>query len=256
MSYLEAKELSVSYGHKPILEGLNLTIPKHQVTALLGPNGCGKSTLLKTLNRTINQQHGSVLLQGKDTRELDPRELSRQMSLLPQSSITPEGITVRQLVGYGRAPWISRWGTMKEEDHKIVDQAMTETGVLDLADQFVCELSGGQRQRTWIAMVLAQQTELVLLDEPTAWLDIAHQIELMAIMRQLHQQGKTVIVVLHDLNQASRYCDHLVVLRDGKVAAEGAPQQVMTTQLLHQVFELDAVISNDPVSGSPMCVAQ
>ena len=254
MSYLTIDALKVGYGNQLVIDGLNLQLAQGKITALIGPNGCGKSTLLKTIARIIQPQAGSVRLQGENVHQLESRALARQMALLPQAPVTPEGVTVRDLVGYGRAPWISRWGQLSDADKTVVDDALRETHLMELADRPATDLSGGQRQRAWIAMILAQQTELVLLDEPTTWLDIAHQVELLKLLRKLNTAGKTVVVVLHDLNQACRYCDELVVLRDGALQAHGTPNEVFTSELVQQVFDLPAQIAADPVSGTPMCL--
>lgn len=254
MAYLSIENLTVSYGDKVILKELNLQIPKGKITALIGPNGCGKSTLLKTVARIIKPRQGQVLLNDESLHRLDTRDVARRLALLPQAPVTPEGVSIRDLVGYGRAPWGSRWGRLSDEDRQIVQRALEQVGLEALADRPAIDLSGGQRQRAWIAMILAQKTDLVLLDEPTTWLDIAHQIELLKLMRELNREGKTIVVVLHDLNQASRYCDELVVLKQGALQHQGTPDQVLTQQLLQEVFDLDARIYPDPIAGSPALV--
>lgn len=253
---ITTQQLSVAYGDTTIIENLSVTIPKGKVTALIGPNGCGKSTLLKTLSRINKPKSGEIFIEQTSLGRIKDKVLAQQLSLLPQVLVSPEGITVRKLVEYGRSPYVSHWGRLSQADKKIVEQAMTETGVLELAEQNVESLSGGQRQRAWIAMVLAQDTEIVMLDEPTTYLDLSHQIELMELMRTMNEQGKTVIVVLHDLNQACRYCDHLVVLKRGQLMAQGSPEEVFTERLLQEVFDLDAVVINDPIASSPMCIAK
>lgn len=253
---ITTQQLSVAYGDTTIIENLSVTIPKGKVTALIGPNGCGKSTLLKTLSRINKPKSGEIFIEQTSLGRIKDKVLAQQLSLLPQVLVSPEGITVRKLVEYGRSPYVSHWGRLSQADKKIVEQAMTETGVLELAEQNVESLSGGQRQRAWIAMVLAQDTDIVMLDEPTTYLDLSHQIELMELMRTMNEQGKTVIVVLHDLNQACRYCDHLVVLKQGQLMAQGSPKEVFTERLLHEVFDLDAVVIDDPIASSPMCVAK
>lgn len=255
MSYINIQGLTLSYGRNTVLNDLNLQISEGKITALIGPNGSGKSTLLKTIARILKPEQGRVLLQGEDIHRQDTRTVSRQLSLLPQAPITPEGVSVRELVGYGRAPWRSRWGRLSNEDHEIIQTALSEVGLTAQADRPATGLSGGQRQRAWIAMILAQQTDLILLDEPTTWLDIAHQIELLKLMRKLNDSGKTVVVVLHDLNQACRYCDELVVLQDGKLQQQGCPETVFTAQLLQNIFDLQAEIHPDPVTGTPTLVA-
>jgi iron complex transport system ATP-binding protein len=256
MVMITTQQLSVAYGDTTIIENLSVTIPKGKVTALIGPNGCGKSTLLKTLSRINKPKSGEIFIEQTSLGQIKDKVLAQQLSLLPQVLVSPEGITVRKLVEYGRSPYVSHWGRLSQADKKIVEQAMTETGVLELAEQNVESLSGGQRQRAWIAMVLAQDTEIVMLDEPTTYLDLSHQIELMELMRTMNEQGKTVIVVLHDLNQACRYCDHLVVLKRGQLMAQGSPEEVFTERLLQEVFDLDAVVINDPIASSPMCIAK
>lgn len=253
---ITTQQLFVAYGDTTIIENLSVTIPKGKVTALIGPNGCGKSTLLKTLSRINKPKSGEIFIEQTSLGQIKDKVLAQQLSLLPQVLVSPEGITVRKLVEYGRSPYVSHWGRLSQADKKIVEQAMTETGVLELAEQNVESLSGGQRQRAWIAMVLAQDTEIVMLDEPTTYLDLSHQIELMELMRTMNAQGKTVIVVLHDLNQACRYCDHLVVLKRGQLMAQGSPKEVFTERLLQEVFDLDAVVINDPIASSPMCIAK
>ncbi|MGF1697176.1 Fe(3+) dicitrate ABC transporter ATP-binding protein FecE [Vibrio lamellibrachiae] len=253
---ITTQQLSVAYGDKTIIENLSLNIPEGKITALIGPNGCGKSTLLKALSRINRISAGNILIQGQSLSAIKDKLLAQRLSMLPQVVVSPEGVTVRKLVEYGRSPYISHWGRLTNNDKEKVDQAMRETGVFSLAEQKIESLSGGQRQRAWIAMILAQDTEVVMLDEPTTYLDLSHQIELMKLMRDMNRQGKTVIVVLHDLNQACRYCDHLVVLNQGQLVAQGSPEQVFTEQLLESVFSLDAKVVQDPIAGSPMCIAR
>ncbi|MBU2895451.1 Fe(3+) dicitrate ABC transporter ATP-binding protein FecE [Vibrio hepatarius] len=252
---LETKNLSVAYGKQTIIANLSVAIPKGKITALVGPNGCGKSTLLKTLVRINKAKSGEVLLEGKILSSYGDKALARSLSLLPQILVNPEGITVRKLVEYGRSPYVSHWGRLAQVDKDIVEQAMRDTGVLAFADKPVDSLSGGQRQRAWIAMVVAQDTDVVMFDEPTTYLDMSHQVELMKLIQQMNAKGKTVVVVLHDLNQACRYCDHLVVLKQGEIVEEGSPDEVMTQTLLSDVFDLKANVFRDPISNTPMCVA-
>lgn len=251
---LKTNQLSVSYGKENIIHNLELDIPEGKITALIGPNGSGKSTLLKTLCRINKQFSGSLTVYGKSIKDYADKELSRYISLLPQVLTTPEDITVRRLVEYGRSPYLSYWGRLTQDDHQKVDQAIAETQIQELVDKKVDALSGGQRQRVWIAMVLAQDTPIIMLDEPTTYLDLSHQVELMKLIQKLNAAGKTVIVVLHDLNQACRYCDHLVVLKNGQVTHQGTPDQIFTQSLLKDVFDLDAMIMTDPVSNKPMCI--
>ena len=251
---LKIENLSVSYTGNSILENLNLKIPEGKITALIGPNGCGKSTLLKAISGGIRISSGKVTVNGQDLIKLSHKKRARVLSILPQSPITPDGITVQQLVNFGRNPYLSQWGKLSINDHQKVHAALTETSLLELSDRSVDSLSGGQRQRAWIAMVLAQDTEYILLDEPTTYLDLSHQIELLEMMQKMNRNGKTIVVVLHDLNQACRYCDHLVVMKKGQLIAQGKPQYIFNSQLLKSVFNLDAMIINDPVANKPMCI--
>ncbi|MDY4387510.1 Fe(3+) dicitrate ABC transporter ATP-binding protein FecE [Pectobacterium aroidearum] len=253
---LTTQNLTAGYGDKRILDELSLSLPAGKITALLGPNGCGKSTLLKCFAKLLTPESGAIELNGKPLSAFSARQLSRHLALLPQQHLTPEGITVRDLVAYGRSPWLSLWGRLSQDDRQRVQRAMEKTHIVDLADKRLTDLSGGQRQRAFLAMLLAQDTPVVLLDEPTTYLDINHQVELMKLLRELNQAGKTVVTVLHDLNQASRYCDHLVMLADGRVMAQGSPHEVMTPALLQQVFSIDAEIHAEPISGQPMCVVR
>lgn len=252
---ISTKKLTVSYGDNTIIKDLNLTLEKGKITALIGPNGCGKSTLLKALARINKATSGQVLLDNQPLAHFADKRLAQKMSLLPQMLTTPEGISVQRLVEYGRSPYLSHWGRLDSEDKEIVRKAMQETQVSEFATQSVDALSGGQRQRVWIAMILAQDTDIVMLDEPTTYLDLSHQIELMKLMQGMKDQGKTVIVVLHDLNQACRYCDHLVVMNEGNVVAQGKPDTVFTEELLRDVFSLDAKVVPDPIANTPMCIA-
>ncbi|MBN3193106.1 Fe(3+) dicitrate ABC transporter ATP-binding protein FecE [Pectobacterium versatile] len=253
---LTTQNLTAGYGDKRILDGLSLSLPAGKITALLGPNGCGKSTLLKCFAKLLTPESGTIQLNGKSLSMFSARQLSRHLALLPQQHLTPEGITVRDMVAYGRSPWLSLWGRLSPDDRQRVQLAMEKTHIVDLADKRLTDLSGGQRQRAFLAMLLAQDTPVVLLDEPTTYLDINHQVELMKLLRELNQAGKTVVTVLHDLNQASRYCDHLVMLADGRVMAQGSPHEVMKPELLQRVFSIDAEIHAEPVSGQPMCVVR
>lgn len=253
---LRTENLTVRYGTQIVLDNLSLALPAGKITALLGPNGCGKSTLLNCFSRLLAPESGTVLLNDNPINGFSPRQLARRLALLPQHHLTPEGITVRELVSYGRSPWLSLWGRLSAEDNARVNVAMSQTQTHHLADKRLTVLSGGQRQRAFLAMVIAQDTPIVLLDEPTTYLDINHQVELMHLMHELQTQGKKVIAVLHDLNQASRYCDYLVMLANGRVMAQGAPDEVMKPELLKTVFGVEAEIHPEPVSGRPMCVVR
>ena len=252
---LEGRGLTLSYDDRRITEDLDLQIPRGEITVILGPNACGKSTLLRALSRLLTPQHGDVLLDGDEIRRMPPKALARRLGLLPQTSTAPPGITVVDLIARGRFPhqrMLSQWS---EADQLAVARAMEATRTTPLADRLVEELSGGQRQRVWIAMVLAQDTPVMLLDEPTTYLDISHQLELMELVRGLNRdEGRTVALVLHDLNQACRYADHLIVMSDGRIASRGRPDEVMTEQLLAEVFSLEARVVPDPVFGTPLVV--
>ncbi|MDN4639862.1 ABC transporter ATP-binding protein [Agreia sp. PsM10] len=251
---LAASELSLGYRDRPIIDGLTVEIPDARITAIVGPNACGKSTLLRGLSRLLAPGAGQVLLDGRDIHSMATRDVATLLSLLPQTPQAPDGISVADLVGRGRYPhqgWFRKW---TDDDDDIVESAMEATGVRDLADRSVDELSGGQRQRAWIAMALAQRTDLLLLDEPTTYLDITHQIEVLDLLVDVNASGTTVVMVLHDLNLASRYADHMIAMRDGRVVAEGAPGEVVTPQLMRDVFELDALVLPDAVTGSPTVV--
>ncbi|MCG3724865.1 Fe(3+) dicitrate ABC transporter ATP-binding protein FecE [Vibrio cincinnatiensis] len=253
---LTTENLVVGYGKGPIVNDVDVTIPEGKITALLGPNGCGKSTLLKTLSRILKPQSGQVFWEGKAVQKVPSRVFAQQLALLPQSQQPPEGVSVQEVVSYGRSPYTGFWGQLSVQDKRIVEQAMKATGVETFADKPVMDLSGGQRQRVWLALTLAQDTDFILLDEPTTYLDMNHQVELMKLLRMLNQQGKTIVTVLHDINQACRYCDHLIVMQAGRVISEGSPQIVMTPKLLAEVFELDAEIHQDPIAGTPMCIVR
>lgn len=251
---LAVTNLQLAYQQKVIVPNLTLNLPDNQIIGLVGPNGCGKSTLLKAFARLLKPKSGKVTHQQKDIWQHSSKQYAQTLSFLPQQHLVPEGITVRELVAYGRSPYLNLWGKLSEQDERLVEQAMQTTHITELADRLVSDLSGGQQQRAFLAMTLAQDTEIMLLDEPTTYLDLNHQAELMVMMRTLQQQGKTVVTVLHDLNQACRYCDYLVVLKQGELIAQGLPQEVMTEALLKQVFELNVEIHPDPISQTPMFI--
>ncbi|MFG1808977.1 ABC transporter ATP-binding protein [Streptomyces sp. NPDC049040] len=252
---LAARELTLAYEDRVVVDGLDLEIPDGRVTVIVGPNACGKSTLLRALGRLLKPQHGSVLLDGAELSRVPTRQIARTLGLLPQSPVPPEGITVADLVSRGRQPHQKWWQQWSESDERLVAEAMERTATSDLAGRLVDELSGGQRQRAWIAMALAQDTDLLLLDEPTTFLDIAHQVEVLDLVRRLNRErGRTVVAVLHDLNQAARYADHLIAMKAGRIVAEGPPGEVVTADLVREVFGLASVVVPDPVTGSPLVV--
>jgi iron complex transport system ATP-binding protein len=252
---LEVRDLALSYDGHTVVEGLNLAVPHGEVTVIVGANACGKSTLLRGIARLMRPDAGVVELDGRDIRSIGSKEVARIVGILPQSPTAPEGITVSDLVGRGRYPhqgWFRQWSI---EDDRIVERALAVTSTLDLAERRVEQLSGGQRQRVWIAMALAQDPDILLLDEPTTFLDVAHQLEVLDLLMQLNRdEGTTVVMVLHDLNLAARYADHLVLMAHGAVIAAGTPAEVITSALVKQAFSLDARIIPDPVTGSPMVV--
>lgn len=252
---LTAQTLTLGYGTEAIVDALSLTLLPGKVTMIVGANASGKSTLLRGLARLLAPRSGAVLLDGQDLHRMPSRQVARKLGILPQTPVAPEGITVAELVGRGRTPHQALFRHWGSADDAAVMAALEATGTLDLVERSVDELSGGQRQRVWIAMALAQETELLLLDEPTTYLDLAHQIEVLELLSQLNRQrGTTIAVVLHDLNLAARYGDHLVALRNGRVHAEGKPAAVLDAELVRDVFNLESIVVDDPVSGTPLVV--
>ncbi|CAK9890592.1 MULTISPECIES: ABC transporter ATP-binding protein [Pseudomonas] len=251
---LHADTVTLRYDQRTISTDLSIAIPDGSFTVIVGPNACGKSTLLRALSRLLVPTHGRVVLDGKTITERGAKEVARRLGLLPQSATAPDGITVADLVARGRFPHQSFLRQWSEADEQAVTAAMAATQVSELAERGLDELSGGQRQRVWIAMVLAQQTPILLLDEPTTFLDIAHQIELLELLADLNRQGRTIVAVLHDLNQACRYASHLIAMRDGAVLAQGTPGAIFTEALVEEVFGLASVIIADPVTGTPLVV--
>ncbi|MBT2391154.1 ABC transporter ATP-binding protein [Streptomyces sp. ISL-1] len=260
MSRLTARELTLAYEDRTVVHELELAVPDGQVTVIVGPNACGKSTTLRALGRLLKPRGGAVLLDGQELAKIPTKRIAQSIGLLPQSPVAPEAITVADLVSRGRQPHQHWWQQWSREDERAVTDAMERTDVQSLAERPVDELSGGQRQRVWIAMALAQETDLLLLDEPTTYLDIAHQVEVLDLVRQLAHptpigsRGRTVVAVLHDLNQAARYADHLVAMKSGRIVAEGHPKDIVTADLVREVFGLDSVVVPDPVTGSPLVV--
>lgn len=254
MSRLRASDLTLDYDGRVVSSGLSLDVPEGAFTAIVGANACGKSTLLKALVRLLSPSSGQVFLDDTDLRSIRPRHLARQLGFLPQGTTAPESIRVEQLVRRGRHPHQGLLAAWTDADEDAVQRAMSAAGVTGLAGRLVQELSGGQAQRVWIAMVLAQDTPHLLLDEPTTFLDIAHQYELLTLLARLRDGGRTVVCVLHDLNQACRYADHLVAMCDGRIVARGSPAEVVDSALVEEVFGLAALVIPDPVAGTPMVV--
>ena len=249
---LHVKDLSVGYGERTVLDTLNVDIKRGAVTSIVGPNGCGKSTLLRTMSRLLNPAKGEIVLDGKSIHDIPTRKLATQLGLLPQTPIAPDGIVVADLVGRGRTPHQGILGRWSQQDYDIVAEALETTGISDLAERPIDELSGGQRQRVWIAMALAQRTDTLLLDEPTTYLDIKHQLDVLDLLTELNRdRGTTIVMVLHDLNLAARYSDELVAVSGGKVFAHGHPREVITKENVKSVFGIDSVIITDPVSDQP-----
>ncbi|MFH8491795.1 ABC transporter ATP-binding protein [Streptomyces longisporoflavus] len=255
MNRLVADDVTLGYDQRVIAEKLSVEIPDNSFTVIVGPNACGKSTLLRALSRMLKPSAGRVLLDGNVIQSMPAKKVARTLGLLPQSSIAPDGITVGDLVARGRYPHQGLLRQWSAQDERIVGESMASTGVAELADRYVDELSGGQRQRVWIAMALAQQTPLLLLDEPTTFLDIQHQIDVLDLCADLHEeQGRTLVAVLHDLNHAARYATHLIALRDGEVVAEGAPSDIVTRELVRDTFGMECQIIDDPQTGTPLVV--
>lgn len=255
MPRLSAESLSLAYDGTEVVHDVTVTIPEGRVSVVIGPNACGKSMLLRGLARLLRPTNGGVLLDGQELARLGSKEVARRMGLLPQAPVAPEGLTVADLVGRGRFPhqrWFSQWSA---EDEAAVGEALRLTGTEDLADRPVDELSGGQRQRVWIAMALAQDTPLLLLDEPTTYLDLAHRFEVLELLVELNEtRGRTVVMVLHELNEACRYAHRLIALGEGRIVAEGPPAEVVTEQLVAEVLGLPCRVVDDPVSGTPLVI--
>ncbi|WP_046212799.1 ABC transporter ATP-binding protein [Paenibacillus wulumuqiensis] len=255
MVRLMTSKLDIAYEDRLIVEDLNIQIPQGQITALVGANGSGKSTILKTMARIMQPKAGAVLLDGKSIHKQSTREVAKQLAILPQTPTAPEGLTVTELVSYGRFPYQKGFGSMKAEDKEKISWAIEATGMMDFHDRPIDQLSGGQRQRAWIAMSLAQDTEILFLDEPTTYLDMAHQLEVLQLLEKLNAtSGRSIIMVVHDLNHASRYAHHMIAIKQGKAVAEGSPVEVMTCDVLRNVFGIEADIVVDPRSGVPLCL--
>ncbi|RZS36457.1 iron complex transport system ATP-binding protein [Herbihabitans rhizosphaerae] len=251
---LHAEDLTLAYDRRVVATDLDVAVPDGSLTVIIGPNACGKSTLLRALARMLRPKEGTVFLDGKRLGEYPTKELARTLGLLPQSPTAPDGITVADLVARGRYPHQRLWRQWSRDDERAVREAMTATGVDDLADRRVEELSGGQRQRVWLALALAQDTDLMLLDEPTTYLDIAHQIEVLDLCADLREAGRTLVAVLHDVNQACRYATHLIAMRDGQIVAHGDPAEIVNVDLVREVFGIECEVISDPQTGGPMVV--
>jgi iron complex transport system ATP-binding protein len=255
MTRLYTQQVDIAYDDRLIVSNLNLSIPDAKITALVGANGSGKSTILKSLARIMKIKGGQVYLDGKSIHQRTTKEVARELAILPQNPTAPEGLTVSELVSYGRFPHQKGFGSMTKEDKETISWAIEVTGMMPFADRPVDQLSGGQRQRAWIAMALAQQTDILFLDEPTTFLDMAHQLEVLKLLRKLNkEEGRTIIMVVHDLNHATHYAHHMVAIVQGKVVSEGTPEEVVTQPVLREVFGIEADIVKDPRTGVPLCI--
>lgn len=254
---LSAQNLSAGYDGKTIVSDVNITIPQNKISVILGANGCGKSTLLKTFAKLLKPEQGSILLDGKSIFSMPSKQMAQTLGLLPQSPVVPEGIKVTDLVARGRFPYRKLLGGLQKEDFSAVEEALEMMGITELADACVDELSGGQRQRVWIALALAQQTDILLLDEPTTYLDIAYQVEILDLLMELNKKrGTTILMVLHDINLSARYADHIFAMSKGKLIAQGEPSKVISRELMKEIYGLDCQIIEDPVSGTPLIVPE
>lgn len=255
MVRLYTNELNIGYGERLIVKDLSIQIPDGKITTIIGSNGCGKSTLLKAITRIIPQQSGTVVLDGKNILKENTKILAKKMAILPQTPESASGLTVGELVSYGRFPYQKGFGRLTKKDIEVIDWALQVTGISDFKFRPVDALSGGQRQRVWIAMALAQETEIIFLDEPTTYLDMAHQLEVLELLQKLNlEQKRTIVMVLHDLNQAARFADYMIALKDGHIVKAGDCEEVMTHDVLKNVFQIDAQIGRDPRTNKPMCL--
>jgi iron complex transport system ATP-binding protein len=255
MNSISTEKLDIAYDDTLIVKALDMNIPHGKITSIIGPNGCGKSTVLKAVGRILKPKTGLVYLSGDDIRKLSTKEIAKKMAILPQTPTAPSGLTVSELVAYGRFPHQKGFGKLMPEDKKIIQWALKVTKLTEFEHREVDTLSGGQRQRVWIAMALAQQTDLILLDEPTTYLDLAHQMEVLKLLYDLNRrQGCTIAMVLHDLNLAARFSDYIIAIRSGKIIKHGTPEEVMTPEVLKEAFSIDAEIVHEPRTGRPVCL--
>ncbi|MFJ7736536.1 ABC transporter ATP-binding protein [Lysinibacillus sp. NPDC097287] len=253
---IAVEQITVGYGPTIVIEELSVTITKGQITTIIGPNGCGKSTLLKTIARILKASHGAVFIDQQAIHETSTKEIAKKMAILPQTAEAPTGLTVRELITYGRFPHQSSFGRLKEDDLRAIDWALEATNLSEFQERPIEALSGGQRQRVWIAMALAQDTDILILDEPTTYLDMAHQLDVLQLLERLNQeQGKTIVMVLHDLNHASRFSHYLIAMRDGAMITEGTPERVMTCEHLQCIFQIQAMLTTCPFSQNPICLS-
>lgn len=252
---ITTEHLDIAYDEALIVKALDMNIPQGKITSIIGPNGCGKSTVLKAIGRILKPKSGLVYLSGEDIRQLSTKDIAKKMAILPQTPTAPSGLTVSELVAYGRFPHQHGFGKLTPEDKKIVKWALNVTKLTEFEHREVDTLSGGQRQRVWIAMALAQQTDLILLDEPTTYLDLAHQLEVLELLYDLNRrQNCTIAMVLHDLNLAARFSDYMIAIRGGSIIKHGNPGEVMTAEVLSDAFSIDAQIVHEPRTGRPVCL--
>lgn len=255
MNSISTKNLSISYGNIDIVKDLNLNIPKGKITTIIGANGCGKSTILKTIARILQPKSGAIYINDREIKTQSSKEIAKVMAVLPQSPAAPGGLTVEELVSYGRFPHQDGFGKLQKEDSDIINWALEVIGMKEFKNRALEELSGGQRQRVWIAMALAQETEVLLLDEPTTYLDLAHQLEILQLLEELNKkQGRTIVMVIHELNNAARFADYMVGVKEGKIVCEGSPEEVMTKENLSNIFNIDAEVVKDPRNNKPVCI--
>ncbi|MDQ0878580.1 iron complex transport system ATP-binding protein [Paenibacillus sp. V4I3] len=255
MVRLYTDQLNIGYGERLIVKNLSVEIPDKKITTIIGANGCGKSTLLKAATRIISHQSGLIVLDGEHIAKEHTKILAKKMAILPQAPESASGLTVGELVSYGRFPYQTGFGRLSKKDYEVIDWALEVTGTIDFKFRPVDALSGGQRQRVWIAMALAQETEIIFLDEPTTYLDLAHQLEVLELLQKLNrEQERTIVMVLHDLNQAARFADYIIALKDGEIVKAGTCEEVMNHDVLKEVFHIDAEIGRDPRTNKPMCV--
>lgn len=255
MNCITTDNLNISYGSLDIVKGLNLNIPTGKITTIIGSNGCGKSTVLKTIARILTPKSGEIYVNKQNIKEQSSKELAKIMAVLPQSPQAPNGLTVEELIAYGRFPHQKGFGKLNKNDKEIIDWALESTRLSEFRERDIADLSGGQRQRAWIAMALAQKTDILVLDEPTTYLDLAHQLEILNLLKELNEKhGTTIVMVIHELNNAARFADYMIGMKNGEIACEGTAREVMTKDNLKELFNIDAEIIEDPRNKRPVCV--
>nr|WP_078059875.1 MULTISPECIES: ABC transporter ATP-binding protein [Gracilibacillus] len=253
---MDIQDIDVGYANELIIKDLSISIPSHQITTIIGPNGCGKSTLIKTIARILQVKQGAVLLEGEAIHQVDTKEIAKRMAILPQTAEAPGGLTVFELISYGRFPYKKGMGSLSKQDYEYIRWAIEVTGLEEVKERSISALSGGQRQRVWIAMALAQGTDILVLDEPTTYLDLAHQLDILLLLERLNkEEGRTIVMVLHDLNHASRFSHYMIAMKDGRIVKDGTPQEVMTCDNLQRVFQIDAQLTRCPHSANPICLS-